>query len=304
MLSRRAALLSTAALPFVGSAQAQQQQTLRIAMTVADIPATDGAPDQGTEGIRFMGYTLYDPLIMWDLSSATAAARLVPGLATKWYPDPADPTKWIFELRQGVKFHDGSTFNADAVIFTLDRALDEKSPSFDRVGRNSMIASLWPIAAYRKIDDYKVELTTKGVDTLMPSLLNRIMIVESRQLREGRQGLAGLSQVSFGHRAVEDEGLDAARARRARAQHRLLEQGPCSQDRAPGGAADPRRLDAHRGAAGRPRRLDRSRRRPIRSTSSRPAAARSKPTPSRTCGPTRSAWCRARRRPTSACARR
>ena len=40
-------------------------------MTVADIPATDGAPDQGTEGIRFMGYTLYDPLIMWDLSSAT-----------------------------------------------------------------------------------------------------------------------------------------------------------------------------------------------------------------------------------------
>ena len=39
-----------------------------------------------------------------------------------------------------------------------------------------MIASLWPIAAYRKIDDYKVELQTKGVDTLMPSLLNRIMI--------------------------------------------------------------------------------------------------------------------------------
>ena len=39
-----------------------------------------------------------------------------------------------------------------------------------------MIASLWPIAAYRKIDDYKVELQTKGVDTLMPSLLNRFMI--------------------------------------------------------------------------------------------------------------------------------
>ena len=72
MLTRRAALLSSAALPFAtASAQAQQQQTLRIAMTVADIPATDGAPDQGTEGIRFMGYTLYDPLIMWDLSSAT-----------------------------------------------------------------------------------------------------------------------------------------------------------------------------------------------------------------------------------------
>ncbi len=100
MLSRRAALLSTAALPFAGSARAQQQQTLRIAMTLADIPVTDGAPDQGTEGIRFMGYTMYDPLVMWDLSSATEPAKLVPGLATKWYQDPADPSKWIFELRQ------------------------------------------------------------------------------------------------------------------------------------------------------------------------------------------------------------
>ena len=145
MLSRRSVLGSAVVLPFASTARAQTSSALRIAMTVADIPATDGAPDQGTEGIRFMGYTVYDPLIGWDLSSATEPARMVPMLATKWYPDPADPTKWIFELRQGVKFHDGSTFNADAVIFTLDRALDEKSPAFDRVGRNTMIASR-PIA--------------------------------------------------------------------------------------------------------------------------------------------------------------
>jgi len=76
MLTRRAALLAGTALPFIGasSAKAQQPSTLRIAMTLADIPATDGAPDQGTEGIRFMGYTMYDPLVAWDLSSATAPA--------------------------------------------------------------------------------------------------------------------------------------------------------------------------------------------------------------------------------------
>ena len=95
MLTRRAALLATTALPFAKAAQAQQplaQQpsALRIDMTLADIPATDGAPDQGTEGIRFMGYTLYDTLVAWDLSSATEPAKLVPGLATKWYQDPAD----------------------------------------------------------------------------------------------------------------------------------------------------------------------------------------------------------------------
>jgi ABC-type transport system substrate-binding protein len=176
MLTRRAALLASAAVPFVRPAEAQQPSTLRIAMTLADIPVTDGAPDQGTEGIRFMGYTIYDPLVMWDLSSATEPAKLVPGLATKWYQDPADPTKWIFELRQGVKFHDGSTFNADAVIFSLDRVLDDKSPSFDRLGRSVLIAALWPLVGYRKIDDYKVELQTKGVDTVMPSLLNRFTI--------------------------------------------------------------------------------------------------------------------------------
>ena len=60
MLTRRAALLASAALPlapaaFTHPAAAQQPSTLRIAMTLADIPATDGAPDQGTEGIRFMG---------------------------------------------------------------------------------------------------------------------------------------------------------------------------------------------------------------------------------------------------------
>jgi hypothetical protein len=55
MLTRRSALLASAALPLVPSARAQTPSTLRIAMTLADIPVTDGAPDQGTEGIRFMG---------------------------------------------------------------------------------------------------------------------------------------------------------------------------------------------------------------------------------------------------------
>ena len=53
MITRRATLLASAALPLAAStftrpAAAQQPSTLRIAMTVADIPATDGAPDQGT----------------------------------------------------------------------------------------------------------------------------------------------------------------------------------------------------------------------------------------------------------------
>src|SRR5258708_15959624 len=87
-----------------------EQAPLRIAMTLADIPLTDGAPDQGTEGLRFLGYTLYDPLIRWDLSRADQPARLVPGLATSWKQDSQDPTPWLFELRQGVTVHHSFAF--------------------------------------------------------------------------------------------------------------------------------------------------------------------------------------------------
>ena len=114
---------------------------------------------------------------------------------------------------------------------------------------------------------------------------------QRRQFREGRQGLAGLPQVAVGHRSVEDEGVDAARAGRARAQHRILEQGPHPQDRAHGAAADARRRRRARRRCCRAGSTGSNRRRPIRSTSSGRAAARSKPTPSRICGPIRSACC-------------
>src|SRR4026207_1708435 len=83
------------------------QGTLRIGMTASDIPLTTGQTDQGGEGMRFMGYTVYDALINWDLSRADAPSGLVPGLATEWAVDASDRTRWTFKLRPNVKFHDG-----------------------------------------------------------------------------------------------------------------------------------------------------------------------------------------------------
>ena len=61
------------------AAPALSQGTLRIGMTAADIPLTTGQPDQGFEGYRFAGYTIYDALVNWDLSKADAIADIKPG---------------------------------------------------------------------------------------------------------------------------------------------------------------------------------------------------------------------------------
>jgi ABC-type transport system substrate-binding protein len=110
-----ATLLGGAVIAFASPSGAQG--TLRLGMTAADIPLTTGQPDQGGEGQRFMGYTVYDALINSDLSSATKAAELVPGLATAWKVDDKDRTRWTFAIRKRAMFHDGSEFTAEAAVF-------------------------------------------------------------------------------------------------------------------------------------------------------------------------------------------
>jgi len=135
---------------------------------MADIPQTTGQPDRGAGAYQFTGYTLYDPLVAWEMNVADRPGKLVPGLASEWKPDPADPKKWIFTLRKGVKFHDGSDFNADAVVWNLEKVLDEKAPQFDKRQSAQVKTRLPSVASWRKIDDMTVEITTKDVDSFFP----------------------------------------------------------------------------------------------------------------------------------------
>ena len=96
-------------------------------MTAGDIPDWTGQPDQGFEGYRFVGWSLYDALINWDLSRSDREAPLTPGLATKWTIDPANNRRWLIELRKGVKFHDGCDLTADLVVWNIQRLVDDKT---------------------------------------------------------------------------------------------------------------------------------------------------------------------------------
>jgi ABC-type transport system substrate-binding protein len=166
------AFAAAAALPCMAAAET----VLRIGMTAADIPRTLGQPDQGFEGNRFTGLTMYDALAMWDLSSADKASVVIPGLATEWKVDDADHKKWTFKLRPGVKFHDGSDFNADAVVWNVEKVLNKDAPQYD-ASQVGLTASRMPtLVSARKIDDMTVELTTKEPDSFLPINLTNLFM--------------------------------------------------------------------------------------------------------------------------------
>jgi peptide/nickel transport system substrate-binding protein len=166
-------------------------QTVRIGMTAADIPRTLGQPDQGFEGNRFTGLSMYDALTMWDLSSETKPSVVIPGLATEWAVDAADKTKWTFKLRPGVKFHDGSDFNADAVVWNVDKVLNKEAEHYD-ASQVGVTASRMPtLVSSRKIDELTVELTTKEPDSFLPINLTNLFMASPAKWKSLYAGAPG-----------------------------------------------------------------------------------------------------------------
>lgn len=169
---RRMLLATSAAVLGLGlAAPAMAGGTLRIAMTASDVPTTTGMPNNGYEGMRFLGYPIFEGLVLWDLSSADTLADIRPGLAESWSQDPNDPTKWVFKLRHGVTFHDGSPFNADAAIWNLERYYNSDAPQFEPQGSAIVRARNPNVAGYRKIDDYTLEISTDRPLSYFPYLL-------------------------------------------------------------------------------------------------------------------------------------
>ena len=170
-----------------------QEKVLRIAMTAADIPKTTGQPDQGFEGNRFTGIPLYDSLTQWDLSSADKASVLIPGLATEWAVTDADKTKWVFKLRPGVKFHDGSALTADAIVWNVQKVLDKEATHFapDQIGVT--VSRMPNLVSAKKIDDLTVELTTKEPDSFLPINLSNLFIASPDHWQKKYDALASVA---------------------------------------------------------------------------------------------------------------
>jgi len=178
---RATCALAVMGLPLAFATPAQAQGTLRLGMTAADIPTSFGQPDNGFEGFRWMGLMVYDALVNWDLSSAGKASGLIPGLAESYAVDANDKTKWVFKLRRGVKFHDGSDFNADAVVFNFDKLFQKDAPQYSARQASLVNFRIPSVASWKKLDDHTVEFTTKAPDSFFPYQICYILMASPAQ---------------------------------------------------------------------------------------------------------------------------
>ena len=109
---------------------------------------------------------VFDRLIMPDHTQ-----QLKPGLAISW--EAIDDLTWEIKLRQGVKFHDGSPFTADDVVFTFSRAQNvANSPSsFGTYLKGKTI---------KKIDDHTIHISTERPYPLMPNDMSTFSIISRK----------------------------------------------------------------------------------------------------------------------------
>ncbi len=102
---------------------------------------------------------IYDTLVNFKPENT----ELIPSLAESWTVSE-DGLTWTFHLRRGVVFHDGTPFNADAVVFSLGRQFMTDHPFHHVEGAyqywNSMSMSDI-VKDMRKVDDYRVEIELK-----------------------------------------------------------------------------------------------------------------------------------------------
>ncbi len=112
-----------------------------------------------SEGDMDIVFHLFDGLVQFKNNDL----EVEPALATEWETSENGKT-WTFKLREGVKFHDGTDFNADAVVFSFKRVLDENHPFYGVVkGGWSYLDYLMGdiIEDVQALDDYTVEIKLK-----------------------------------------------------------------------------------------------------------------------------------------------
>jgi peptide/nickel transport system substrate-binding protein len=150
------------------AATMSQAVTLRVA-NQGDVQSMDPHSLNETLQLSFTA-SVYEPLVGRDRKM-----NLVPLLATKW--TQTSPTVWRFDLRKNVKFHDGTPFTADDVVFTFKRAAGDGS---DMKGYTQAFKTV------RKIDDHTVEIETGAPYPILPDVISNVYVMSKKWCEDNK----------------------------------------------------------------------------------------------------------------------
>ena len=144
-------------LPACGTKEAAKD-TVMVFGRGQDSVGLDPAHEDDGESFN-VSCNIYDNLVMF----LPGSIQLGPSLAEKWDIAP-DGKQYTFYLRHDVKFHDGTPFNADAVLFSLLRQHDPKHPFYNVGGpwkywQNTGMDQL--VESIEKKDDFTVIIRLK-----------------------------------------------------------------------------------------------------------------------------------------------
>ena len=115
-------------------------------------------------------------------------AEVLPSLATEW--TAVDDVTWEFKLREGVTFHNGEPFTAEAVKYTVDRMMDP-----DAARENSSFKTLVETIV---VDDYTVQLVTSQPEPLLPAKVFGLHILPPKYTEEVGEEEFGQNPVGTG----------------------------------------------------------------------------------------------------------
>lgn len=152
-----AALIATTMLAGVANAE-----TIRWARSSDALTLDPHSQNQGNT--HTLAHHIYETLLGRDNDGT-----LTPRLATEWALKEGDNTVWVFKLREGVKFHDGSDFTAEDVVYSITRAKSEFS------NMKQLHAEVQSVTA---VDDHTVEFQMAGPSLIYPNNLTNTFIMD------------------------------------------------------------------------------------------------------------------------------
>jgi len=155
-----AAGTSTTAASTETSSGTAPDEPLAITIAIETEPTTIDPQLTQEGGMRRVMENVYEPLIDRDLVDPSI---LVPQLAAE-LPTLIDDTTWEVKIREGVSFHNGEPFNAEAARFSIARAIDPETDS-------EYLGLIDTIAGVEVIDDYTIRITTSKPDPILASRL-------------------------------------------------------------------------------------------------------------------------------------